>query len=283
MTWTQPARADDGNGAGDVAQALLPPSLLLERHDAVAVLRVNRVAKRNALDDATVLGLESFFAAPPAWARAAVLDAAGKHFSAGLDLSELTERSTVEGNDHSPDVAPGLRADRAEDVARGRGAARCGHRGRPGARLRHAYPRRRALVLLRTPRRPARTVVGGGGSVHVPRLVGVHQMADMMQTGRVYDAADGHAIGFSNYLVGEGEGLATAVELARKIARNAPVTNFAVLQVRLRIAQANPGAGYSLESLMAAVATGSDEAKSRLGVFLDGRAAKVRHGGDQPS
>src|SRR5690242_20311510 len=82
-------------------RALLPVSLVLERHDAVAVLRLSRPSKRNALDDATVLGIESFFAAPPSWARAVVLDAEGDHFSAGLDLAELTDRDTLEGLDHS--------------------------------------------------------------------------------------------------------------------------------------------------------------------------------------
>ena len=43
----------------------LPPSLRVLRHESVAVLRLCRPAKRNALDDATVLGIEEFFGAPP--------------------------------------------------------------------------------------------------------------------------------------------------------------------------------------------------------------------------
>ena len=42
-----------------------------------------------------------------------------------------------------------------------------------------------------------------------------------------------------------------------------------------RIAEANPREGFLLESLMAAVAQGSDEAKQRLREFLAGRAKKV--------
>ena len=94
--------------------------------------------------------------------------------------------------------------------------------------------------------------VGGGGSVRVPRLIGAHRMADMMLTGRVLDAEEGHALGLSHYLTGPGEGLARALELAQKIAANSPVTNFAVLQALPRIAEANPTEGYLLESLMAA-------------------------------
>ena len=66
--------------------------------------------------------------------------------------------------------------------------------------------------------------------MRVPRLIGAHRMADMMLTGRVLDAEEGHALGLSHYLTGPGEGLARALELAQKIAGNSPVTNFAVLQ-----------------------------------------------------
>ena len=80
---------------------LLPPSLRLEQHGDIAVLRLARPEKRNALDDTTVLGLETFFGAPPQGVKAVVLDAVGDHFSAGLDLSELTERDAFEGLEHS--------------------------------------------------------------------------------------------------------------------------------------------------------------------------------------
>jgi enoyl-CoA hydratase/carnithine racemase len=110
----------------------------------------------------------------------------------------------------------------------------------------------------------------------VPRLIGAHRMADMMLTGRVLGADEGHAVGLSHYLVGEGEGLAKALELAAKVATNSPVTNFAVLQALPKIAEASPADGYLLESLMAAVAGSSADAKARMNAFLEGRAGKVQ-------
>jgi hypothetical protein len=56
--------------------------------------------------------------------------------------------------------------------------------------------------------------VGGGGSVRISRLIGVSRMTDMMLTGRVFDADEGQDFGISNYLVGEGEGVAKALALA---------------------------------------------------------------------
>ena len=39
----------------------LPPSLAAKRRGDVAILRLSRPQKRNALDDTTILGIEAFF------------------------------------------------------------------------------------------------------------------------------------------------------------------------------------------------------------------------------
>jgi enoyl-CoA hydratase/carnithine racemase len=117
--------------------------------------------------------------------------------------------------------------------------------------------------------------VGGGGSVRIPRLVGVACMTDMMLTGRVLDAQEGLSRGFSQYVVPAGQALVKAVELARKVAGNAPLSNYAVTQALPRIADMPPTEGLLMESLMAAIAQGDDAAKSRLQAFLEGRAGKV--------
>lgn len=57
---------------------ILPDSLRIERHGGIAVVTLDRVAKRNALDSATVLGLGAFFRTPPEWVKAAVLAAGGE-------------------------------------------------------------------------------------------------------------------------------------------------------------------------------------------------------------
>jgi enoyl-CoA hydratase/carnithine racemase len=262
--------------AVDEVRVLLPSSLAVERHDDVAVLRLSRAAKRNALDDPTVLGIEAFFSAPPRGVKAVVLDAEGDHFSAGLDLSELTERDAFEGLEHSMmwhRAFERLERGHVPVVAVLKGAVIGGGLElATAAHVRVAEP----SAFYALPEGQRGLFVGGGASVRVPRLIGVHRMADMMLTGRVLDADEGHAAGLSQYLVGEGEGFEHALELARKIAANSPLTNFAVLQALPRIAEANPAEGYLMESLMAAVATGSDEAKQRMQAFLQKRAGKVQ-------
>ena len=109
----------------------------------------------------------------------------------------------------------------------------------------------------------------------MPRLIGVARMADMMLTGRVYDAAAGQAIGLSQYLAEDGKGLEQALALADKVAANAPLSNFAVLHALPRIADMSQSDGLFAESLMAAIAQGDDAAKQRMRAFLDGKAGKV--------
>ena len=117
--------------------------------------------------------------------------------------------------------------------------------------------------------------VGGGASVRLPRLIGLSGVTDLMLTGRVYDAIEGHQAGISHYLVEPGEALPRAIELAETVANVAPGTVYGVMHALPRIAAADPDQGFMLESLMAAVASTSDDAKQRLTAFLDGRAAKV--------
>jgi enoyl-CoA hydratase/carnithine racemase len=98
---------------------------------------------------------------------------------------------------------------------------------------------------------------------------------DMMLTGRTYGADEGTLIGFSEYVVADGQGLAQGIALAKQIIANAPLTNFAATQVLPRIAGADPETGLLMESLMAAIAETDDEARTRLRNFLEKRAPKV--------
>jgi enoyl-CoA hydratase/carnithine racemase len=117
--------------------------------------------------------------------------------------------------------------------------------------------------------------VGGGGSVRLPRLIGVARMMDMMLTGRTYSAEEGQAMGLTTYLVEPGQGFGKGLELAKRIAGNTPLTNFAVTQALPRIAEMDPASGYAVEALMSSIAQADGEAKARLKDFLEKRGPKV--------
>ena len=255
----------------------LPPTLRAERRDDIAILTLARAQKRNALDDPTVFGIEAFFDALPDAVKAVVLAAEGEHFSAGLDLSELSERNVAQGIAHSRSwhrAFERIEFGKVPVVSVLHGAVVGG-----GLELAAATHIRVAetSTYYALPEGSRGIFVGGGGSVRVPRLIGIARMMDMMLTGRTYGAEEGQALGLSHYLVDAGAGLAKGIELATRIAGNAPMTNFAVMHVLPRIAEQDRASGYLTEALIASIAQGDDEAKDRLRAFLEKRAPKTLH------
>jgi enoyl-CoA hydratase/carnithine racemase len=253
----------------------LPASLAAGRRGDVALMRLARPEKRNALDDEMILGIERFFTALPDDIRAVVLHGEGEHFSAGLDLSELTERNVAAGIAHSRSwhrTFEAIEFGRVPVVAVLHGAVVGG--GLELAAAAHVRVAERSAYYA-LPEGSRGIYVGGGASVRLPKLIGVSRMMDMMLTGRTYAAEEGLALGLSHYLVDEGTGLSKGLELATRIAGNAPLTNFGIMHVLPRIAEADPAAGYLMEALMAAVAQGDPAAKARLKDFLEKRAPKV--------
>jgi enoyl-CoA hydratase/carnithine racemase len=258
--------------------ALLPPSVRIAPgpEQNILVVTLARAHKRNALDDATVLGLAALFEGLPSTVRAVVLEGEGEHFSAGLDLSELGGLDIVAGIAHSRlwhRIFENIQFGQVPVIAVLKGAVIGG-----GLELACAAHLRvaEASAYYALPEGQRGIFVGGGGSVRLPRLIGVSRMADMMLTGRSHDAEAGQAMGISHYLVPAGKGLDKALELARKVCANAPMTNFAVLHALPRIAESDPAAGYLTESLMAAIAQGDEEAKRRMRDFLAKRTPKVK-------
>jgi (methylthio)acryloyl-CoA hydratase len=73
----------------------------VELQDATAIVHLTRPPKRNALNDETVFSLAHWFSRRPEQVKAVVLVGDGDHFCAGLDLSELKQRSVAGGMMHS--------------------------------------------------------------------------------------------------------------------------------------------------------------------------------------
>jgi enoyl-CoA hydratase/carnithine racemase len=242
---------------------------------AVTHVQLHRPAKRNALSDPMIRELHTCFVNLPDATRAVVVSGAGEHFCAGLDLSELMERDVAAGVLHSRmwhAAFDQIQFGRVPVVAVLHGAVVGG-----GLELAAACHLRvaDASAYYGLPEGQRGIFVGGGGSVRIPRLIGVARMTDLMMTGRVYDAQEGLAAGLTQYVVPIGAGLAKGIELAERIAGNAPMSNYAVMHALPRIADQSQSEGLFTESLMAAVAEGTPEAKKRLRAFLDKRAGKV--------
>jgi enoyl-CoA hydratase/carnithine racemase len=266
----------EGDNLSRVAKAP-PDRVIVTQRGPVALVRLSRPSKRNAIDGAMVASLDAIFSAPPEGTRAIVLHADGSHFCAGADLSVFAEI----------DAAAGVRLSRSVHQAFDRiengvvPVIAVLHGGVIGGGLELAASAHIRIAERSTyyalPEGTRGIFVGGGGAVRVPRLIGAARMIDMMLTGRTYGADEGQALGLSQYVVENGLGLGTAIQLAERIAANATLTNFAVVQALPRIARADPDTGLLMESLMAALVFGDGAAQKRIADFLQKRAAKVVH------
>lgn len=252
----------------------LPRSLSVEVHDDIAVLYLSHPEKCNAIDEAMIRGIDRFFGALPASIRAVILRGRGKHFSAGADLTVLSEingSSSLFGSRAWHSIIDRIEYGDVPVVAVLHGAViGAGLELAAAAHLRIAE--RGTYYAL--PEASLGIFVGGGGAVRVPRLIGISRTMDMMLTGRTYDAEEGVAIGMSQYLVESGEGLAKGLELAKRVIANAPLANFAILQVLPRVARADPETGLLLESLMFWAAVAQEDAKVKLRAFLEKQTSK---------
>ncbi|QDK77197.1 crotonase/enoyl-CoA hydratase family protein [Spirosoma sp. KCTC 42546] len=249
--------------------------LNVEERDDLLLVQLTRPEKRNAINDTLLLSLEAVFSTVPEGVKCAVLYAEGPHFSAGLDLSELQERDVIEGLHHSRmwhRVLDRIQFGTVPVVAVLKGA--CVGGGLEIASACHIRVAEQSTFYA-LPEGQRGIFVGGGASVRLPKLIGMARMADMMFTGRVISADEGIWMGLSQYLALDGDGLTKGIELATKIAQNAPMTNYALMHVLPRIADSTQSEGLLLESLMATIAQSSPEAKQRLRDFLEGRAKKV--------
>jgi len=250
--------------------------LKVETAGAVLHMRLARPAKRNAINSELVREIHTAFINMPPQTRATVISGEGQHFCAGLDLSEVTEKSVSEGIFHSREwhaafeqvqfgTVPVLVVMQGAVVGGGLELAASAHLRIAEQSAYYGLPEGQRGIF-----------VGGSGSARIPRMIGVSRMADMMLTGRVFDAAEGQQLGISNYLVSEGQGLAKAFELAQRVASNAPLSNYAVTQALPRIADMAQSEGLFVESLMSAIAQGDEAAKQRVRDFLAKKAGKVQ-------
>lgn len=241
----------------------------------IAVLRLERPEKRNAVNDGLISSLGRFFDTPPAGATVVVLHGAGDHFSAGLDLGEHKSRDSFGVMQHSQlwhrvfdriqfGGLPVVTAMHGGVIGGGLELATATH-------VRVAEP----SCFFALPEGQRGIFVGGGASVRLARIIGADRVGEMMLTGRRYNADEGQALGISHHLVEQGAGLEKALELARRIATNAPLSNYAILQALPRIANMSMNEGLFTESLVAALAQSDGEAERRMQAFLNGQARKA--------
>lgn len=198
--------------------AMPSPTVRVETNGHVTTIVLARPEVRNAVDKATAAALADAFRAFEADdnARVAVLHGEGGTFCAGADLEAF---SRGEGNVLSPEgdgpmgpsrfmlSKPAIAAVSGHAVAGGLELALlCDLRVVEQDAVFGVFCRRFGVPLI------------DGGTVRLPRLVGLSRALDMILTGRPVGAEEALAMGLANRIVPSGQAREAAEALAAEIA-----------------------------------------------------------------
>ncbi len=257
------------NGANDVLDVTIDGT--------VARLTITRPNKRNAVSDTLMDALGAFFENPPKDVRIVILSGEGDHFSAGLDLSEHVARDAAQTMRHSRNWhrimdliqfggLPVISVLKGAVIGGGLELAAATHIRIAGPSTFYQLPEGRRGIF-----------VGGGASVRIGKILGADRMIEMMLTGRKYNAEDGLRLGLSHYICDSlSDAEAKATELAQKVAENAQLSNYIMIQALARIEDMAKADGLFTESLCAALTQTSDDAQEGLNAFLEKRAPNFK-------
>jgi enoyl-CoA hydratase len=197
------------------------PAICVENDGPISTIIIARPEKRNAVDGPMARALLSAFTAFEADEAllVAVLYGEGGTFSAGADLSALADserRHHLDPGGEPPGPMGPTRMALQKPVI----AAVAGHAVAGGLEL----------ALLADLRVVEESAVFGvfcrrfgvplidGGTVRLPRIIGMGRALDMILTGRAVSATEAREMGLANRIVADGTARQEAEKLAREIA-----------------------------------------------------------------
>jgi enoyl-CoA hydratase/carnithine racemase len=201
----------------------------------IAYLALNRPEKRNAINSDVLRAIpEALAEVDRPEVRAVIIYGEGAVFSAGIDFTSLAGDTGAHGGaGGGPDLvrfrrfvhASQMALDALERIEKPVIGAIHGYAGGLGLELALACDARIAAVGTRLgmPETRVGLVPDVGGTMRLTRTVGYAMAKELIMTARLIDAEEAARIGLVNRVVAAGTQIAAAEELAREIARNAPL------------------------------------------------------------
>lgn len=246
-------------------------AVLVEAADGILVATIDRPQVRNAVNRAVAEGLAAAMDrldADPRL-RVGIITGAGGCFCAGMDLAAFGagERPSVAGRGFA-----GL-VERPPDtplIAAVEGPALGG-----GLEIALACDLVVAAesAVFGLPEVQRGLIAAGGGLLRLPGRVPHHRAMEIALLGERFTAADAHRFGMVNRLVADGAALATARELAGRIAANGPLAVAATKQV-LTAGWPADATGFARQAALAHGVRSSADAAEGARAFLEKRAAR---------
>ncbi|MEZ4387552.1 MAG: enoyl-CoA hydratase-related protein [Candidatus Krumholzibacteriia bacterium] len=255
-------------------------NLKVQRDGAVATVVIDRPARLNALDRATLGELKQVFGelARDEAVRACVLAGGGeKAFVAGADISELAALSGPEAERYAASGQALMW--QIENLGKPVIAAIGGYALGGGLELALACSVRWAATKARLglPETGLGLIPGFGGTQRLPRLVGRGRALEMILAGDPVTADQALAWGLVTRVLERDALLAEAQAFAARLAARPAVAVRAALKAVNEGANMGPDAAVRLEAALFGVACASEDAAEGCRAFLAKRDAEFRH------
>jgi len=242
--------------------------------DNVALLRLNRPEARNALspDMMAELGFELERADADPDVRCIVIAGSDQAFAAGADIRSLSEREFHEALFHpAAEFWKRVAGCRTPLVAAVSGWALGG-----GCELALLCD---LIVASDTatfgqPEITLGIIPGGGGTQRLARVIGKQRAMELVLTGRHFDAKEAKELGLVNIVAKKKTWMDEAMELARRVAKQAPIAARLGKQAVLAAEETDLAAGLEYERRLYELAMASEDRVEGTTAFLEKRRPK---------
>ncbi len=247
--------------------------------DGIAVIRIDRPARLNALNTATIVelaGVVDRLAEDPAVGGVIVTGAGERAFVAGADIGELAAmeaREAVVISQRGQRVFRAIELSRKPYIAAINGFALGG-----GCELALACHLRVASPSAHFgfPEVRLGIVPGYGGTVRLPRLIGRGRALRMILEGETVDAEEALRIGLTNEVAEDGDVVEAARRLLQGILRNGPLAIAAAIESIVRGTDLGTDDALALESHLFGLLATTEDMREGMNAFLEKRPAEFR-------
>jgi enoyl-CoA hydratase/carnithine racemase len=248
----------------------------VERYEAVAVVRMNRPERRNALSPAVMEQLAGAIGELDADEAVHCIVIAGTDevFAAGADIKAMVERTFQEVLDAS--TMPFWQ--RVADCRTPLIAAVSGFALGGGCELALLCD---MIVASETgefgqPEITLGIIPRGGGTQRLARVIGKQRTMEMVLTGRRIDAMEGQRLGFVNKVSQRRAWFSDALELAEVVARRPPLAVKLAKQAVLAADEMALSAGLAHERRLYELAMATEDRVEGMQAFLEKRRPEFR-------
>src|SRR5258705_6965170 len=254
-------------------------NILFEKKDSIAHITFNRPKVLNALNRKTVEELRDALldAREDSSVRVLILTGAGeKSFVAGADISELAQRTPVDGKDFSlfgQGVFHLLETLGKPSICAINGFALGG-----GCELALSCTIRLAgkSAKLGQPEVKLGIIPGYGGSQRPARLCGKSVAHELCLTGEMITAEEAQRNGLGNHIYEPAELLPAAEAMAKKIIANAPLAVKYTIEAIERGVEMPQEEGLFLEATLFGLACATEDMREGTKAFLEKRKADFK-------